>query len=348
MITLRHVPLPRVVQSPMANCTNLAFRLIGRALGMRFAYLEMISAEALLRNNAETLAMMDTTPDDQPVGVQLVGCDPGAMGEAAARIEAMGFPLVDINLGCPVPKVVAKGGGSQLLREPDTARAIFSRVVRSVARVPVTVKMRLGYSDGSGEEAARIARIAESCGVSAIAVHGRTREQGYSGTANYEAIGRVKRAVSIPVYGNGDVTDAASAKRLLEISGCDGVMLGRGALGNPWLYEDIESALEGRPRPPQPSVHERKAVVLQHMALEAHDSREPIGRASRDARHPLTSGSVGPLRRIICWYFRDVPGVRQFRDAINRAQSLDEMRDLLEAFVPLPSTEVARTSTAAV
>lgn len=318
MITLRNVQLPRVVQSPMANCTNLAFRLIGRALGMRFAYLEMISAEALLRNNAETLAMMATAPEDRPVGAQLVGCDPGSMGEAAARIEDLDFALVDINLGCPVPKVVGKGGGSQLLREPDTARAIFSRVVQSVKRVPVTVKMRLGYSDGSGEEAARVARIAESCGVSAIAVHGRTREQGYSGTANYEAIGRVKRAVSIPVYGNGDVTDAASARRLLEVSGCDGVMLGRGALGNPWVYEQIDAALEGRPLPPAPTLQQRKAVLMQHIELEARYEREPIG----------------PLRRIICWYFRDVPGVRQFRDAINHAQSIAEMRDLLDAFAP--------------
>ena len=347
MMTLRNLQLPRVVQSPMANCTNLAFRLIGRALGMRFAYLEMISAEALLRNNAETTAMMATTPEDRPVGAQLVGCDPGSMGEAAARVEDLGFTLVDINLGCPVPKVVGKGGGSQLLREPDTARAIFSSVVRSVTRVPVTVKMRLGYTDGSGEEAARIAQIAESCGVSAIAVHGRTREQGYTGQANYEAIGRVKRAVSIPVYGNGDVTDVASAQRLLDVSGCDGVMLGRGALGNPWIYEEIDAALSGRPLPAKPTVQERKAVLLRHMELEARYEREPVGRAFRDARHSLVpktglaslasedgAGSVGPLRRIICWYFRDVPGVRQFRDAINRAQSLAEMRDLVEAFVP--------------
>ena len=320
MIQVKSLRLPCVVQSPMANCTDLPFRLIARAHGMRFAFLEMVSAEALLRDNAETLAMMQTTPEDQPVGAQLVGCEPSVMGEAAARIEAMGFALVDINLGCPVPKVVAKGGGSQLLREPETAQDIFTRVVRSVRRIPVTIKMRLGYSDGSGEEAARIARIAEDCGVDAVAVHGRTREQGYSGCANYEAIGRVKRAISIPVFGNGDVLDAASARRLREISGCDGVMLGRGALGNPWIYREVETALEGCVSPTAPNLLERKAVLLRHMDL--------VCRYEEPARQ------VGPLRRIVCWYFKDVPGVKQFRDAINRAQTVEEMRRLLHAFLP--------------
>jgi len=325
MIRIKSLEMPEVVQSPMANCTDLPFRLIARAQGMRFAYLEMISAEGLIRDNAETLAMMQTIPEDWPIGAQIVGCDPAIMGEAAARIEAMGYALVDMNLGCPVPKIVAKGGGSQLLREPDLARAIFTRVVQSVKHVPVTVKMRLGYSDPTGDEAARIARIAQDSGVDAIAVHGRTREQGYSGTANYEAIGRVKQAVSIPVYGNGDVTDTASALRLREVSGCDGVMLGRGALGNPWVYRQIEAALTGGPPPPPPDILERKRVLLRHMAL---------GYQYEDGQR-----YVGPLRRIVCWYFREVAGVRLFRDAVNRAQSVEEMRDLIEAFVPDRSSQ---------
>jgi nifR3 family TIM-barrel protein len=320
MIQLNGCALPQVVQSPMANCTDLAFRLVARAHGMRFAFLEMISAEALIRNNAETLDLMQSTPEDQPLGAQLVGCEPEVMGEAAARIEAVGYALVDINLGCPVPKVVAKGGGSQLLREPDAARAIFERVVRAVRRVPVTVKMRLGYSDPSGEEAVRIARIAEECGVAALAVHGRTREQGYSGAANYAAIGRVKRAVSIPVFGNGDVTDASSALRLREISGCDGIMLGRGALGNPWIYREVEAAPAGDAAPLAPDARERKAALLRHIELMR--------------RHEAPQRLVGPLRRIICWYFKELPGVKQFRDAINRAQSVDEMLALLHEFLP--------------
>jgi len=319
------------VQSPMANCTDLPFRLVARSQGMRFAFLEMVSSEGLMRNNAETLEMMETSPEDWPVGAQIVGCDPGLMGAAAERIESMGFALVDLNLGCPVPKVVGNGGGSQLLREPDTARQIFTSVVRSVKRIPVTVKMRLGYSDPSGAEAAHIAKIAEDCGVDAVAVHGRTREQGYSGTASYEAIGRVKHAVSIPVIGNGDVVDAASALRLHEVSGCDGVMLGRGALGNPWLYRAVEAALTGSSPPPMPTWQDRKAVLRQHMAL---------GMQRYGARY------LGPLRRVVCWYFKEEPGVRGFRDAIHRAQSVEEMDALIEAFVPDRETDPVGRSVA--
>ncbi len=298
----------------MAGCTDLAFRLIARAHGMRFAFLEMISAETFVRSNPETQQRMRSEEADRPVGVQLVGCDPGVMAAAAAGVEALGFPLVDLNLGCPVPKVVCKGGGSQLLREPETAREIFRRVVRAVKRVPVTVKMRLGYSDVSGAEAVRIARLAEEAGVSAIAVHGRTREQGYSGTANYEAIRRVKESVSIPVIGNGDVSDAASALRLKEISGCDAVMLGRGALGNPWIYREVEAALEGTVLPPVPPLAERKRVLFEHIELQCRHEVYP----------------VGPLRRIISWYFKQQPGVAQFRDSINRAQSVEEMKGIIE------------------
>ena len=177
MIRLKQLELPDVVQSPMANCTDLPFRLIARAHGMAFAFLEMVSSEALVRNVRQTAKLMRTLPEDRPLGAQLVGCDPGVMGEAASRIEAMGFDLLDLNLGCPVPKIVSKGGGSMLLREPVTAERIFTRVVRAVTRIPVTVKMRLGFSDPSGQEAAQIARIAQSCGVDAVAVHGRTRAQ---------------------------------------------------------------------------------------------------------------------------------------------------------------------------
>lgn len=316
MIPLKQLALPTVVQSPMANCTDLAFRLIARSHGMAFAFLEMVSSEALVRDTRRTVELMQTVPEDRPLGAQIVGCDPVVMGEAAARIEAMGFNLVDINLGCPVPKVVSKGGGSMLLREPSTAEQIFTRVVQSVRRIPVTVKMRLGFSDTSGTEAACIARIAQECGVDAVAVHGRTREQGYTGQADYEAIGRVKAAVSIPVIGNGDVVDGASALRLRAVSGCDGVMLGRGALGNPWIYREVQAALDGQRLPPSPAISERTQVLLRHIELQRRYEPQPLGH----------------LRRIICWYVRDLPGVAQFRDQIHHARSVEEMCALIEAF----------------
>ena len=315
MIRLKGLELPEVVQSPMANCTDLPFRLIARRHGMPFAFLEMLSADMLVRNNPDTGDRMQTEPEDRPVGAQLVGCDPFVMGEAAAKLEEMGFPVVDLNFGCPVSKVVCNGGGSQLLREPETAQKIFRQVVRSVKRVPVTVKMRLGYSDPTGAEAVRIARIAEDCGVDAVAVHGRTREQGYSGTANYEAIRRVKEAVSIPVLGNGDVVDGPSAFRLKQISGCDGILLGRGALGNPWIYRQVEAALREQLPPPLPDLAEQKKVLLEHIELQCRYEERPLG----------------PLRRILCWYFKDRPGACQFRDNVHRAETVDEMKLLVHS-----------------
>lgn len=316
MIQLKHLTLPTVVQSPMANCTDLPFRLIARSHGMAFAFLEMVSAEALVRRTPQTLELMRTTSEDRPVGAQLVGCDPEIMGEAAAMVEAMGFDLVDVNLGCPVPKVVSKGGGSMLLREPEIAGQIFTKIVNAVKRIPVTVKMRLGFSDGSGEEAVLIARIAQDCGIDAVSVHGRTREQGYTGRANYEAIRRVKEAVTIPVIGNGDVTDAESARQLRQIAGCDGVMLGRGALGNPWIYREVDAALSGGTPPPRPEWTERRQVVLRHITLQEQYDPWPIG----------------PLRRIVAWYIHGLPGAAELRNQIHRAGTVEEMRALVETF----------------
>ena len=316
-IRLKQLDLPTVVQSPMANCTDLPFRLIARSQGMAFAFLEMVSSEALVRQVPQTVELMRTVPEDRPLGAQLVGCDPEVMGAAAAQIEAMGYDLVDLNLGCPVPKIVSKGGGSMLLREPETAERIFTKVIRAVTRIPVTVKMRLGFSDGSGKEAVHMARIAQGCGIDAIAVHGRTREQGYTGAANYDAIRRVKDAVSIPVIGNGDVVNGASALRLQTTSNCDGVMLGRGALGNPWIYREVEAALHHRPLPPPPNLIERMRIVLHHVALQARYENQPVGH----------------LRRIVAWYFKELPGVAEFRDQINHANTVEEMRVLIESFV---------------
>lgn len=307
-----------IIQSPMAGCTDLAFRLIGREKGMEFAFLEMISAEALVRRNPRTLAFLERTEADKPLGAQIVGCDPETMGEAAAMLEDMGFDLVDINCGCPVPKITAPGGGSALLVEPDKAREIFESVVKHVKRIPVTVKMRKGFSDETGEEAVQIAKIAEDAGVSAVTVHGRTRVQGYSGHADWDAVRKVKAAVKIPVFGNGDVNHGEDAKRLMEQSGCDGVMIGRAGLGNPWIYKSIEAALHHEGLPAGPALEEKKQTALKHLELEVQTDGERT--------------AVLKFRRIACWYIRDLPGASEFRATVNTLTSAAGLRAAIEDF----------------
>ncbi|MEK7388281.1 MAG: tRNA dihydrouridine synthase DusB, partial [Elusimicrobiota bacterium] len=230
----------KIVQSPLAACSDLPFRLIAREKGLGFCFLEMVSAQSLTRENAKTLRMLMTLPQDRPLGAQLIGCDPAMMAEAARILEETGVDLIDLNLGCPVKKVVGNGEGSALLKDPRQAELVFRAVRRAVNKIPVTVKMRKGFSDPSGDEAVELAKRAESSGLNAVTVHGRTQAQQYGGKADWDAIGRVKKAVKIPVIGNGDVLAPSDAQRLLDVSGCDGIMIGRGGLGNPWIYKNIE------------------------------------------------------------------------------------------------------------
>jgi len=290
----------RIVQSPLAGCSDLPFRLIAREKGLAFAFAEMVSAQSLTRENAKTRRLLATAPGDRPLGAQLIGCDPVQMAESAAILEGLGFDLIDMNLGCPVKKVVSNGEGSALLREPEKAERVFRAVRGAVKNIPVTVKMRKGFDDPSGDEAVEMAKRAEASGLCAVTVHGRTQAQQYAGRADWEAIGKVKRAVKIPVLGNGDVLTAADARRLMAVSGCDGVMIGRGGLGNPWIYRNLESA-EGAPAY-VPSVAERRETLLEHLALE----RSLLGERQAALN----------MRRITVWYTQGLPFNKAMRVAV--------------------------------
>jgi len=306
-----------VFQSPMADCTDTAFRLIAREFGLELAFTEMISAEALARENKRTLPLVRRIPGDNPLGAQLVGHDPNSMGKAAAMIEAMGFEILDLNFGCPVRKVTGPGAGSALLQRPDLATKIFRSVMTHVRKIPVTVKMRTGFTDPSGKEALCIARLAEEQGLSAVTIHGRTRAQGYTGKADWGVIGLIKKALKVPVFGNGDIFTPEDAKHMMEMTGCDGIAIGRGGLGNPWLYAGIRSILEGH-TPSQPSFEEKKRVALEHIRLEIQYEGEKMG--------------VLQSRKIAAWYFKGCPNVAQLRSKTNRSTSLKEMVLLIEDF----------------
>ena len=319
MIKLKNLEIRSgVIQSPMAGCTDLAYRLLSREYGMEFCFLEMVSAEALVRGNDGTEELMKTVPADSPLGAQIVGCRPEAMGEAARMVENLGYALLDINFGCPVPKIYGNGAGSALLNKPAEAREIFHATRKGAKNIPVTVKMRLGVNDASGSEAAEIAKIAEECGLDMVTVHGRTRAQGYSGNADYEAIRRVKEAVNIPVIGNGDVNSGQDALRMKKIAGVDGVMIGRGGLGNPWIFKDVAEALDGKTAVSEPSFEDKKRVLLQHLELEL---------AHRDEYT-----AVMHMRRIACWYFKNIPGAAEFRGKVTQCKTAREMRELIESF----------------
>lgn len=306
-----------VFQSPMAGCTNLAFRLIARELGLELAFTEMISSEALIRENKKTTHLLQQARGDRPLGAQLVGHSPESMGKAAAMIEAMDIDILDLNFGCPVRKITGSGAGSALLRHPKVAEKIFKSVMAHVKKIPVTVKMRTGYMDPSGDEALRLAKMAEDCGLAAVTIHARTRAQGYTGKADWKIIRLIKKSVHIPVFGNGDIFDPENARRMLESTNCDGVAIGRGALGNPWLYQQIQMLLKGK-KPAIPSFEEKKRVLLKHALLEAKYEGEKNG--------------VLQSRKIATWYFKGCPNVARFRDHVNRVTTLKELLAVIEDF----------------
>lgn len=300
-----------VILAPMAGVTDLPFRLLCKEHGAGLLCMEMVSAKAIYFNNKNTQQLMEIHPEETPVSLQLFGSDPDIISEMAARIEEKPFSILDINMGCPVPKVVNNGEGSALMKNPALVREILTKTVKAIKK-PVTVKIRKGFDD-SCINAVEIAKIAEDCGVAAVAVHGRTREQYYSGCADWDIIAQVKNAVQIPVIGNGDVTDIASAAKMFEETGCDGIMIGRAARGNPFLFEQVVSYLETGEIAPAPTKEHMRDTVLRHMELQMKYKGEYT--------------AVREMRKHIAWYSAGLPHSARLRQKVNEIESMEELKD---------------------
>ena len=303
-----------VILGPMAGVTDLPFRLLCREQGAGLVCMEMVGAKAVFYGNRNTKELLQVNPGERPVSLQLFGSDPEVLSDIAARLEEGPYDLFDLNMGCPVPKVVKNGEGSALMKDPKLVERILSSMVRALKK-PVTVKIRKGFNDES-VNAVEIARIAEGCGAAAVAVHGRTREQYYSGKADWEIIRQVKEAVSIPVIGNGDVDSPEAAKRMLAETGCDGVMVARGAKGNPWIFKRITEYLETGRIPPKPSREEVKAMMLRHGEMMVEFKGE--------------AAAMREMRKHVACYTAGWPHSAALRNDINAVETMEVLRELIE------------------
>lgn len=303
-----------VFLAPMAGITDKAMRVITKPFGVGLMYTEMVSGKALLYNNKKTENMLDVSEDEQPIAAQLFGHEPEVLAEIAYKATEAGAKIIDINMGCPAPKITSNGEGSAIMKNPALAGEIISAVSRA-ASVPVTVKIRKGW-DETSINAVEIAKIAEQSGAAAITVHGRTRVQFYSGSTDLDVIKAVVEAVNIPVIGNGDITDGKSAKHMLDYTGCKGIMIGRGAQGNPWIFREILEYLESGKESALPTVAERCEMMKKHLELICRFKGEHRG--------------IPESRKHMAWYMKGIRGGAKFREEIFKAGSYETMLDIIK------------------
>lgn len=304
-----------LVLAPMAGVTDYPFRKICREMGCGLLYTEMVSAKAILYKNKNTEPLLETDESEHPIAVQIFGSEPDIMGDMARKLEEeRSFDIIDVNMGCPVPKIVNNHEGSALMKEPERVAAILKNIVSKVTK-PVTIKIRKGFDD-EHVNAVEIAKIAEDCGVSAVAVHGRTREQYYSGKADYKIIAEVKKSIGIPVIGNGDISGVEDAKRMYEETGCDGFMIGRAARGNPWIFREISSYIRTGKACERPDMEQVKEMILRHAEMLIECKGEYTG--------------IREMRKHVAWYTAGMPHSSILRNKVNQLESYEELKRLIQ------------------
>ena len=317
MINIGNVALSsNVIMAPMAGVTDTAYRVLLKEQGAGLTCTEMVSAKGIFYKNKNNKMILQTALDEHPVAVQLFGSDPVIMASMAERI-AEDFDIIDVNMGCPVPKIVNNGEGSALMKTPELAGRILSTMVRVLSK-PVTVKFRKGFDDRH-VNAVEFAKMAEQSGVSAITIHGRTRSQMYAGNADWDIIRAVKEAVSIPVFGNGDIFTPEDAKRMMDETGVDGVAIARGAKGNPWLIRRSIHYLETGELLPEPELSEKKEMMIRHAELMVEYKGERI--------------AIQEMRKHLAWYTAGIPGSAKLRSKMNSLNTLEELKAFVESIV---------------
>ena len=303
------------ILAPMAGVTDLPFRLLCKEMGAGLICMEMVSAKAISFHNKNTEKLMEIEEKERPVSMQLFGSEPDLIAKMAAQIEERPFDILDLNMGCPVPKVVNNGEGSALMKNPKLAAEIVRKIAKAIQK-PLTVKIRKGF-DEAHSNAVEMAKYLEDAGAAAIAVHGRTREQYYAGKADWEIIRQVKEAVSVPVIGNGDVTDPISAHKMMEETGCDGVMIGRASRGNPWIFRQLVEYDKTGNIPERPDVAELKAMILRHARLQLQYKGEYTG--------------IREMRKHVAWYTAGYPHSAAIRRRVNEIETIGQLEEMLES-----------------